>query len=174
MVNVRILVATNQDLTRLVALNRFREDLYYRLNVLPLHLPPLRERPEDIGSLAEHFVRRLSAHRPPVKSISPEATQALREYPWFGNVRELANVVERLVLLSPGTEIGRRQVAEVASGAGKPEAAAAKASADVWSLVEEFRKLGMGARKIARVLNQKGYDIKYYQVAYRLDKEKNG
>ncbi len=174
MVNVRILVATNQDLTRLVALNRFREDLYYRLNVLPLHLPPLRERPEDIGRLAEHFVRRLSAHRPPVKSISPEATQALREYPWFGNVRELANVVERLVLLSPGAEIGRQQVAEVVNAASKPEAAAAQPAADVWALVGEFRKLGMGARKIARVLTQKGYDIKYYQVAYRLDKEKNG
>ncbi|MDR7865729.1 MAG: sigma 54-interacting transcriptional regulator [Sporomusaceae bacterium] len=174
MVNVRILVATNKDLTRLVAVNRFREDLYYRLNVLPLHLPPLRERPEDIGRLAEHFVRRLSTHRPPVKSISPEAIGALREYPWFGNVRELANVVERLVLLSPGAEIGRRQVAEVVNVASKPEAAAAQPAADVWALVGEFRKLGMGARKIARVLTQKGYDIKYYQVAYRLDKEKNG
>lgn len=173
LVNVRILVATNQDLTRLVAVNRFREDLYYRLNVLPLHLPPLRERPEDISRLVEHFVRKLATNRQPVKSVSPEAVQALREYPWFGNVRELANVVERLVLLSPGAEIGRRQVAEVVNVPDKP-GAAANPPADVWALVEEYRKMGMGARKIARVLAQQGYDIKYYQVAYRLDKEKSG
>ncbi len=173
LVNVRILVATNQDLTRLVAINRFREDLYYRLNVLPLHLPPLRERPEDISRLVEHFVRKLATNRQPVRSVSPEAVQALGEYPWFGNVRELANVVERLVLLSPGAEIVRRQVAEVVNVPNKP-CAAANPPADVWALVEEYRKMGLGARKIARVLAQKGYDIKYYQVAYRLDKEKNG
>ncbi|MDT8901570.1 sigma 54-interacting transcriptional regulator [Anaeroselena agilis] len=173
MVNVRILVAANQDLTRLVAMNRFREDLFYRLNVLPLQLPPLRERPEDIGCLAEHFARSLAVHRRPAKRFTPEAIEALREYPWFGNVRELANVVERLVLLSPGAEIGRQEVAAVLSVPAKQARVTRPTAGDAWPLVEEYRKLGMGARKIARALAQQGYDIKYYQVAYRLDKAKN-
>jgi PAS domain S-box-containing protein len=168
-VNVRILVATNQDLTQLVAAKRFREDLYYRLNVLPLHLPPLRERPDDIGLLAEHFIRRFAARRPAVKTVSPGGVEALREYPWFGNVRELANVVERLVLLSPGPVIERRQVEEVLNVAGRA-GAAANAPADMWELVDDFRRAGMGARKIAKILGQKGYEVKYYQIAYYFDK----
>lgn len=169
-VNVRIIVATNQDLTYLVASKRFREDLYYRLNVLPLHLPPLRERPEDISPLVNHFMRKLAKKQSVIKIISDEALHALKDYPWFGNVRELANVVERLVLLSPSSEIEKQHVKDVLDG---PKAnISSKTASDMWSLVDEFHKAGMGARKIAKLLGQKGYEVKYYQIAYRLDKKK--
>lgn len=170
-VNVRILVATNQDLTKLVATKRFREDLYYRLNVLPLHLPPLRERLDDVRLLAEHFIRKFAAKRPVVKTISPEGIKVLKEYPWFGNVREFANVVERLVLLSPSPVIEKRHVEEVLSVSQKA-GAAANTPGDMWALADDFRRAGMGARRIAKVLAQKGYEVKYYQVAYHLDKAK--
>ncbi len=170
-VNVRVLVATNQDLTELVATKKFREDLYYRLNVLPLHLPPLRERLDDIRLLVEHFIRKFASRRPVIKTISPEGLQLLKEYPWFGNVRELANVVERLVLLSPSPAIERRHVEEVLN-VSKTAGVSAQTSADMWALVDDFRRAGMGARKIAKRLGQKGFNVKYYQVAYHLDKAK--
>lgn len=170
-VNVRILVATNQDLTHLISIKKFREDLYYRLNVLPLHLPPLRERPEDISRLVEHFIRKQGVKRSVIKRISDEAMQMLKEYPWLGNVRELANVVERLVLLSPSPKIEKQHVEDVLNISHQSNTAL-KTAPDMWALVEELRKSGIGARKIAKLLAQKGYDIKYYQIAYRFDKEK--
>ena len=168
-VDVRIIVATNQDLTSLIANKRFREDLYYRLNVLPLHLPALRERSEDISQLVEHFMGEIRAKNSTINSISDEAMQVLKEYSWFGNVRELANVTERLVLLSPGAVIQRQEVEDVLNIPTR-ENSSVKTSSDIWSLVDEFRKAGMGARKIAKILTQKGYEIKYYQIAYHFDK----
>jgi formate hydrogenlyase transcriptional activator len=102
-VDVRLIAATNRDLARLVAENRFREDLYYRLNVFPIRVPPLRERPEDIPALVRFFVQRLG--RPMnrhVEVIPSETLEALRRYAWPGNVRELANLVERAMILSKG------------------------------------------------------------------------
>jgi len=168
---VRIIVATNQDLTSLIANKRFREDLYYRLNVLPLHLPTLRERPEDIRQLVEHFIGKIATRKSTINSISDEAIQVLKEYTWFGNVRELANVMERLVLLSPGTVIQRQEVEDVLNIPTRGNTLL-KTPSDIWSLVDEFRKVGMGARKIAKILTQKGYEIKYYQIAYHFDKLK--
>jgi len=105
-VDVRLVAATNRDLARMVAEGRFRNDLYYRLHVFPLTLPPLRERPEDIPLLVRHFVeqhsRRLNKR---IASIPAEAMAALTRYPWPGNVRELSNFIERSVLLSPGNEL---------------------------------------------------------------------
>jgi two-component system response regulator HydG len=100
-VDVRLVGATHQDLDRMVRANRFREDLYYRLNVVMIGLPPLRERREDIPILIEHFLNK-SAHESgqTAPRFSAEAEQALRSYSWPGNVRELANVVERAVVLS--------------------------------------------------------------------------
>jgi len=99
-VDVRILAATNQDLEKAVAERRFREDLYYRLNVIPIHIPPLRERKEDIPLLVDHFLRQFTSQkRRDVDGISPEVIQILMEYPWPGNVRELENLIERLVIL---------------------------------------------------------------------------
>jgi DNA-binding NtrC family response regulator len=100
-VDVRLVVATNQDLEGMVRSARFREDLYYRLNVVSISLPPLRERREDIPILLDHFVRRYARESgQQARRFSPEALQLLLDYSWPGNVREIANVVERAVLLS--------------------------------------------------------------------------
>jgi transcriptional regulator with GAF, ATPase, and Fis domain len=105
-VDLRMIFATNQNLKELVGSGRFREDLYYRLNVFPLRLPPLRERREDIPDLALHFLRKhcLSIHRPPPR-IGVEAMELLMNHHWPGNVRELEHAVERLTILVDGDEI---------------------------------------------------------------------
>ncbi len=100
-VDVRIISATNKDLKKEIEEGRFREDLYYRLNVIPVHIPPLRERRDDIPLLAEHFVNKYH----PGKRLSEEAMNALKNYSWKGNVRELENVIERVCLLSKSDEI---------------------------------------------------------------------
>ncbi len=101
--DVRVVAATNVDLREALEQGTFREDLYYRLNVLPINVPPLRERREDIPFLAEHFVRKLGRDLgSPVESISAEALQRLGEYHWPGNVRELENVIERSMVLASG------------------------------------------------------------------------
>lgn len=101
-VNFRLIVATNQDLWKAVGERRFREDLYYRVHVLPVFLPPLRERPEDIPLLAHHFVQRFSQElQKPIQGLNPDAVQRLMQYKWPGNVRELSNVIQRAVVLAP-------------------------------------------------------------------------
>jgi two-component system nitrogen regulation response regulator NtrX len=110
-VDVRILAATNRDLERAVRDGHFREDLFFRLNVIPLPIPPLREHPDDVPSLVRHFAalqRRRSAQAVPV--WTPEAEQALSRHRWPGNVRELANIVERLSILHAGRTIGAAEV----------------------------------------------------------------
>ncbi len=106
-VDVRVLAASNQDLPDLIAQGRFREDLFYRLSVIPVEVPPLRQRAEDIPLLVEHFIKLFSgenAKRP--KTISVEALAYFLSYEWPGNVRELRNMVERLVIMTPGDVIG--------------------------------------------------------------------
>lgn len=105
-VDVRVIVATHRNLDELVRQNAFRQDLYHRIYVFPLTLPPLRERPEDIRALAEHFGQQVAAQNGwKVKSFASEAVEELKRYSWPGNVRELRNVVERLLLLSPGEQV---------------------------------------------------------------------
>jgi transcriptional regulator with GAF, ATPase, and Fis domain len=100
-VDVRLVAATNRDLEGMVALNEFRSDLYYRLNVFPLLLPPLRERREDIPALVEHFVGIFSRRmRRPIHRVPPETLAAFSSYSWPGNIRELQNLVERAVILA--------------------------------------------------------------------------
>jgi formate hydrogenlyase transcriptional activator len=105
-VDVRLVAATHRDLARMVADGRFREDLYYRLNVFPVVLPPLRERPDDIARLVRHFTqfftRRMGRR---IETIPSTVMEALVRYPWPGNVRELQNVIERAVILSPGLSL---------------------------------------------------------------------
>ena len=106
-IDVRVIAATNVDLKQAVARGAFREDLYYRLNVVPIEVPPLRERIEDLPLLVEHFVRQYARQfGKRVQGLSPEALGALAEYRWPGNVRELQNVVERCVVLAEGSVIG--------------------------------------------------------------------
>ncbi|HKZ06302.1 MAG TPA: sigma-54 dependent transcriptional regulator [Methylomirabilota bacterium] len=101
--DVRIIAATNADLRQGVGAGTFREDLFYRLNVVQVHMPPLRDRREDIGVLTDHFIRRYRQHfGKPVTGVAPEALSALSEYAWPGNVRELQNVIERCVALADG------------------------------------------------------------------------
>jgi two-component system response regulator PilR (NtrC family) len=98
--DVRVIAATNQELPRLVADGRFREDLFYRLNVLAVHVPPLRERVEDVPLLAEHFLRQFATEMgKPVRTVSAAAQQLLQNHQWRGNVRELQNAIERAVAL---------------------------------------------------------------------------
>jgi DNA-binding NtrC family response regulator len=105
-VDVRIIAATNVELRQMVREGRFREDLFYRLNVITIELPPLRQRKEDIPLLVEHFLKKYAEENDrPVRSITPEALRPLMAYSWPGNVRELENVIERAVVLSSGTEI---------------------------------------------------------------------
>ena len=112
-VDVRIISATNKDLTKAVAQGAFREDLYYRLNVIPLTLPPLRAHPEDIPLLAQHFLAVFGRKAgKPALTVAPAAMQALQRNEWRGNVRELENVLERVVAFAPGTEITLDDVAQ--------------------------------------------------------------
>ena len=105
-VDVRVIAATNRDLAQAVTESRFRQDLYYRLNVFPVRMPPLRERVEDIPLLAHYFVGRYAAKiGRAITRVPKEAMQRLMAYPWPGNVRELENVIERAVILSPGPEL---------------------------------------------------------------------
>ena len=110
-VDIRVICATNKDLQKQVEQNKFRDDLYYRLNVINIHMPPLRDRKEDIPALVEHFLakHRYSATAQPA-AISEEALKRLTEYEWPGNVRELENVVERAVVLSRGQIITSREL----------------------------------------------------------------
>ena len=101
--DARLIAATHQDLATLVEAQQFRADLFYRVNVFPVHVPPLRERPEDIPLLVGHFVQQFARHmRKTVETIPSDTMQRLLQYPWPGNIRELQNVLERAVILSPG------------------------------------------------------------------------
>jgi DNA-binding NtrC family response regulator len=109
--DVRVISATNADLDDRVRRGEFREDLYYRLNVIPIHLPPLRDRREDIPLLAKHFLRKICIDmRRPVLEITPEAVRALEAYEWPGNVREMENVIERAVALTDSEIIDRQDL----------------------------------------------------------------
>lgn len=113
-VDVRVIAATNKDLDFEIGRGAFREDLYYRLNVLPFHVPPLRERVEDIPLLASHFLEHFCSKesREP-KKLTPKAMETLQNYPWPGNVRELKNIIERLVIMTPHQEITEQQLPAV-------------------------------------------------------------
>jgi len=116
-VDVRIVVATHRDLEQRVESGAFRQDLYYRLAVVPIHVPPLRERPEDVPPLLEHFLRRVATDlkvRP--RTMTPEALARLMRYPLPGNARELRNLVERATILSHGTAIGVDDLPDLGAG----------------------------------------------------------
>jgi two-component system, NtrC family, response regulator AtoC len=110
-IDVRVVAATNQDLRAALEQGTFREDLYYRLNVVPMNIPPLRERKQDIPFLANHFVRKLAPDTGRrVESITDAAMEKLVSYHWPGNVRELENVIERSLVMCSGTELDARDI----------------------------------------------------------------
>ena len=112
-VDVRVVAATSRDIRRMVEEGKFREDLFYRLNVVTITLPPLRERPDDIPILVEHFLREISEnkHTPP-KRISPEVMRRFQQYRWPGNVRELRNTLESMMVLADGDTLTERDLPE--------------------------------------------------------------
>jgi two-component system nitrogen regulation response regulator NtrX len=138
-VDVRVIAATNKNLAEEIHRGTFREDLFFRLNVIPFHVPPLRERREDIPLLARHFIATLSTEygkRP--KELSPEVLAHLTGLPWAGNVRELRNIIERLVIMTPGERIEASHLPAPLGGTGPQAAdsAAAPGPADFPSLAE--------------------------------------
>jgi len=141
-VDVRVIAATNKRLDAEIRKGSFREDLFFRLNVIPLEVPPLRERREDIPLLAQHFIAELSAEygkRP--KQLSREALDALAAHPWPGNVRELRNTIERLVIMTPGERIEPEQLpSPVLGGSFLPRAAAAPDPLADFASLQEARE----------------------------------
>ena len=119
-VDVRVIAATNKDLASEMSESRFREDLFYRLNVVPIRLPPLRERRDDIPPLIAHFVQQIMQRtRVHARGFEDDAVAALRARDWPGNVRELRNTVERLLILSSGDTVVRDDVMALAPGSGR-------------------------------------------------------
>jgi two-component system nitrogen regulation response regulator GlnG len=126
--DVRIISATNKDLRRLVDAGLFREDLFYRLNVVPIQLPSLRQRADDIAELTNHFLRRAAAEGLPAKSIAPDAVLRLQQHDWPGNVRELENLIRRLAVLERGDVISAASVNEGLRSERTPSAVRADGS----------------------------------------------
>ena len=122
-VDVRVVAATNRDLEEEIEAGRFREDLFYRLNVVPMRTPPLRERLEDIPLLVEHFARRFAeaAQLPAEARSRPRRSRCSQALPWQGNVRELRNLVERLLILAPGDDVERARTSLAAAGSARVE-----------------------------------------------------
>ncbi|BDG03041.1 sigma-54-dependent transcriptional regulator [Anaeromyxobacter oryzae] len=153
-VNVRVIAATNQDLRRAIVEKRFREDLFYRLNVVPIRIPPLRERRDDIPLLAGHFLRRFNQRTGGEKVLTPDAAARLVEHDWPGNVRELENMIEQAAALSPGREI-RASAVEIEHR--RPAAAAPEEATQVATLaaaVEDAER-----RAITAALTRCGGDL---------------
>ncbi|MGN6104631.1 MAG: sigma-54-dependent transcriptional regulator [Kofleriaceae bacterium] len=176
-VDVRVVAATNRDLEAEVARGAFRADLYYRLNVIELRLPPLRHRREDVPLLAEHFLRRFGAEQGRTPRLSPEALRRLESYDFPGNVRELENLIERAVALSSSTVIGADDLPEVKTtklaGTEVPAQFPAE-GVDLERLVSDFERAWVlralehtgGIRKRAAAL----LGISFRSLRYRLDK----
>jgi two-component system nitrogen regulation response regulator GlnG len=146
--DVRIIAATNRDLRQLIHQGLFREDLYYRLNVVPLRLPPLRERTEDIPDLVRHFLRKAEEEGLPVKNLDAEGLDLMKHYRWPGNVRELENLVRRLAVLHAGEDIPANVIAaelrEPAVMVESDDAPGSLATAAERYLAQYFRSQGDG------------------------------
>jgi len=179
-VNVRVVAATNQDLAQMVSARQFRADLYYRLNVIPIFLPALRERSSDIPALVEHFVRKFSARlNKPIDTIPEDVMECLKSHDWPGNIRELQNFIERAVVFSPGpvlrptlTDLRQMTVQSTAAAAqtfaeasrdhilevleqsnwmiGGRDGAAERLGLARTTLIYKMRKLGIQARRSQR------------------------
>ena len=169
-VDVRIIAATNKRLLEEVGKGRFREDLFYRLNVVALEMPPLRERRTDIPALAKFFVDRYAAENgKPIDTVSSEAVELLMAYEWPGNVRELENAIERAVVMAPGTSIEPRHLpaavkpsARVDSGA-PPIPGSTLADVEKYAILETLKATGGSTSKAAEMLG-----ISVRTIQYRL------
>ncbi|HSG98514.1 MAG TPA: sigma 54-interacting transcriptional regulator, partial [candidate division Zixibacteria bacterium] len=162
-VDVRVVAATNGDLADMIAKKRFREDLYYRLSVFPINIPPLRERGDDIRALSEYFIDKFCKEmNKAAKSLSRDALALLEKYHWPGNVRELENTVERAVILAEGKKITpdhlairlqRTEEIQLREGAGLKEIGSlAQANAERGAIIRVLKQVRGNKRKCAKIL----------------------
>ena len=185
-VDVRVIAATNKRIEEEVERGSFREDLYFRLNVIPIHVPPLRERPEDIPALVRHFLD-LSARennlRP--KRVTEGAIASLQRYRWRGNIRELRNTIERLVIMTPGDviDVGDLPALVRVDGAGRPpDAESAQAAtlrehkevAERAFLVQKLRETGWNISKTADLIDTPRSNLYKKLEQYRISQETDG
>jgi two-component system nitrogen regulation response regulator NtrX len=163
-VDVRVLAATNKDIEGEIAAGRFREDLFYRLNVVPLHVPPLRERREDIPGLIAHFMSQLARSGMPARTIADDAELRLQHLDWPGNVRELRNTVERLLILSMGPRIGAEDVERLVG-----KAAAGDAGLGSLTDIKTFDEFKQAAERAFLVAKLRQHDWNVSETARALD-----
>jgi two-component system nitrogen regulation response regulator NtrX len=182
-VDVRVLAATNKTLDEEISAGRFREDLFYRLNVVPIHVPPLRERREDIPLLVAHFVAQLTEREGmPPRSVTPDAVARLQALEWPGNVRELKNTIERLLILSPGPRIGPDDVDRLVGRRGPDQVGLGsllecktfeefKHAAERAFLLAKLREFDWNVSETARVLDMPRSNLYKKIERYRLARE---
>jgi two-component system response regulator AtoC len=156
-IDVRVISATNKDLVELVKARTFRQDLYYRLAVLPLSLPPLRERQDDIPLLVQHFVAAsCTRHRQPVRLVSPDTIRVLTQAPWPGNVRELQHYLERAVVTTTGPELNCKDLvalgSDLAGGDLRSVARGATRQAERARILQALQQTGSNRAKAAKLL----------------------
>jgi two-component system nitrogen regulation response regulator NtrX len=185
-VDVRVLAATNKTLEDEIAAGRFREDLFYRLNVVPLHVPPLRDRREDIPLLAQHFALLLAQREgAPSRTLDPTALETLQRFEWPGNVRELRNAIERLMILAAGPRITAADVARL-TGGRPPDASGLgsllecrtydefKSAAERAFLLHKLREMDWNVSETARVLGMPRSNLYKKIERYGLAREGSG
>jgi len=179
-VDVRVVAATNKNLENLVAQGKFREDLFYRLNVLPIKIPPLRERSEDISILIDHFITRFCSknNRRPVK-MSDTTLQKLQAYHWPGNIRELQNIIERLVIMATGNKITDKDLPNHffefhrEASPGDPESLTLKAfreKSDREFIQSTLQKCGGNVSEAARILGVERTNLHKKMKALGIDR----
>jgi two-component system nitrogen regulation response regulator NtrX len=179
-VDVRVIAATNKNLEEQIEKGEFREDLYFRLSVIPVRVPALRERTEDIPALVQHFVKQFSAENNfRAKTVAPEAMDALRRHPWRGNVRELRNTIERLIIMSPQETILPEDLTDVLRkpAEGTPDAAGSlrdfKESVERQFLVQKLREnkwnISATATAIGTPRSNLYKKLEQYQIKQELD-----
>ena len=182
-VDVRVLAATNKTLEEEITAGRFREDLFYRLNVVPLHVPPLRERREDIPLLAAHFIAQLTEREGmPPRVVTPDTVARLQSLDWPGNVRELKNTIERLLILSPGPRIAAEDVDRLVGRRGPDQIGLGsllesktfeefKHAAERAFLLAKLREFDWNVSETARVLDMPRSNLYKKIERYRLTRE---
>ncbi len=182
-VDVRVIAATNKNLEEEIEKGEFREDLYFRLSVIPVRVPPLRERTEDIPVLVQHFVQEFSvANNFRSKAISPAAMEALKRHPWRGNVRELRNTIERLMIMVEGETVEPDDLSEVlrkpGGASGAPDAAGSlrdfKESAERTFLVQKLRENEWNISATANAIGTPRSNLYKKLEQYGISKEKDG
>ncbi len=170
-VDVRVIAATNKDLQKAVEQGTFRRDLFYRLNVVPIHIPPLRERKEDIPLLVEHFIEKFRRRFPHnVEGISEDALELLLSYDWPGNVRELENAIERaIVVWSPRTIKPEHLPAEIRGDVPLPQKPQTLPDMERCAIIEALRKAGGNQVRAARLLGISRDKLRYRMKKYNIN-----